>query len=376
MKSKPALADDRSSAAAVPVFLSAAAGILQSARELIRSSAAPRVAVAFWGNGAVAELALARCPPGTRVIVNAQTGGTNPTELEKLRSVLDKRGAQLRTLSSLHAKVVIGSGSMLVGSANFSANGLGYEGSLASCWMEACVTVAEAQAVSAAEQWFDALWRSPRCVRVTDDIIALARERWRPRHRRPQPDPGGDQSRFPTRDELLGVQCFVVVTDVDASEDAEDAAKEEGIVRKIPTPHFFEDWPDLPREALLVAFDAESKNRLSPETFGGAWISAAAPDDVPVNESGSIQLIWPASPSVLRDWRIVRPKALLTSVRALIDHLEGAPAAVRWLKRHPHDLVQYACPTDWCVQLGVFLEALERYGIAPPVANNERKRVK
>lgn len=104
-----------------------------------------RCAVAFWGKGCENWLK----GDGARVICNLASGGTNPHALKKLKI------AELRQYDSLHAKVFIGENQSIVGSANVSSNGLGFEGDEQNGWHEAGVLVDTSDDLTS---WFEDLW--------------------------------------------------------------------------------------------------------------------------------------------------------------------------------------------------------------------------
>jgi hypothetical protein len=68
---------------------------------LIQQSDEIDIAVAFWGKGASKYLEASgkRC----RILCSLTTGGTNPSEIEKLQAT-----HEVRHLEDLHAKVIIG----------------------------------------------------------------------------------------------------------------------------------------------------------------------------------------------------------------------------------------------------------------------------
>ncbi len=145
-----------------------------SARELdqairdIASAPAPRCAVAFWGRGATK---LFRTGERARLICNLRAGGTNPHEIEALL----KDGHEVRQNDALHAKVYIGGGRAVVGSANLSANGLGLEAAEVGHWIEAGVVIRDLGEVSA---WFEAVWRKPETRGITKADARSAKRLW------------------------------------------------------------------------------------------------------------------------------------------------------------------------------------------------------
>lgn len=129
------------------------------------------LAVAFWGKGADALVVGERRT--ARVICQLRGGGTNP---EPIRNLRNNQNVEIRALDSLHAKVVIGSKTAIVGSANFSTNGLGYEGKENQGWSEAGLLVCDEDDVKSSKAWFDDMWS--KAVKITDDMLKQAEDEW------------------------------------------------------------------------------------------------------------------------------------------------------------------------------------------------------
>lgn len=135
-----------------------------------------KLAVAFWGGGAIERLGLNRRRRRTQIICNLQSGACNPATIEALRK---KRQFKIKTLDTLHAKVFWSPEFMIVGSANASANGLGLENDETYGWCEASIVTADRKAIVDARKWFDNLWKKSKSVTAKD--IRIARDAWRNR---------------------------------------------------------------------------------------------------------------------------------------------------------------------------------------------------
>lgn len=130
------------------------------------------IAVAFWGKGASDLIS----DPGKkfRVICNLNSGGTNPSVIS---SMLENKNLKIRTLDKLHAKVIISENKAIVGSANFSSNGLNLEGDLVhQGWEEAGIEVKNKIAVAEIQVWFDELWKSSKP--ITPSMLENAHIAW------------------------------------------------------------------------------------------------------------------------------------------------------------------------------------------------------
>ncbi|HLW90446.1 MAG TPA: phospholipase D family protein [Roseiarcus sp.] len=108
--------------------------------EKVRSSAksAPELAfaVAYWGDGAAAELRLNGIRKPLRILCDLWSGACNPKELGVL---LELPNVELRWFDHLHAKIFWTPACAVVGSANASTNGLGQEGKETSGLVEAAL---------------------------------------------------------------------------------------------------------------------------------------------------------------------------------------------------------------------------------------------
>ena len=108
-----------------------------------------------------------------RIICNLLTGGTNP---QAISTLLARRNFEIRHSSILHAKVLLCADRAIVGSANFSANGLHYEGEELGGWDEAGIETRDPSSLSSIADWFETLWRSSSILSRSD--LALAEARW------------------------------------------------------------------------------------------------------------------------------------------------------------------------------------------------------
>lgn len=127
------------------------------------------LAVAFWGQGSELLITPAK---RYRVICNLTEGGTNPSVI---RELIGRQNVEVRYLPGLHAKVVLGRERAIVGSANFSANGLGLGSDPSRGWHEAAAIV-NAQSVV---PWFEKHWQA--ALEVTSKTLFAAELKWEAR---------------------------------------------------------------------------------------------------------------------------------------------------------------------------------------------------
>jgi len=158
----------------------------QAVKDLVQSPEAIDMAIAFWGRGAKALLQ-SKDQGARRILCNLVSGGTNPGEIQEL---LGLPHVEIRHTESLHAKVVVGTTMAIVGSANFSANGIGFEGDEAGTWIEAGYKTSDYEHVKQARRWFNALWDEGR--EITERLLEEALVNWR-KNRASRPWRSGDR---------------------------------------------------------------------------------------------------------------------------------------------------------------------------------------
>ena len=133
--------------------------IAREIKHLVEKRGEVRAAVAFWGSGAAEETGLASKGKG-QILCDLFSGGCNPKEIEKLMGV----GLEVRTLGGMHAKLWINGDSAILGSANASTNGLGFEHKAMTDALrdipntEVNVVIRDRSFSKNAEEWFGRQW--------------------------------------------------------------------------------------------------------------------------------------------------------------------------------------------------------------------------
>lgn len=221
----------------------------ETLKDLIKSSSTVEIAVAFLGEGAENLI-----PGGVkaRIICNLESGATNPSVVRKLQA---QAGVEIRTLSNLHAKVLIGDQSILVGSANLSANGLGLEGKETAFWEEAGLLISDPTERQRAHEWFCSLWAQANEV---DAVIDAAIVSWRKRRRTRM----GSSSRglcnhllqdpHFAKDRPLYLIAYREAKSALALDAQDQWVQESGMPESIIDS--YEDWEDLPEDSYLIDF--------------------------------------------------------------------------------------------------------------------------
>ena len=133
------------------------------------------IAVAYWGNGAVEQTGIAQRGKGsTRVLCDLFSGACNPDEIATLLGT----GTEVRTLRGMHAKVWASGSHVIVGSANASMNGLGFEADSSSTPnVEAAVQFRDPAVAGEVRGWFERVW--DLAMPVNDEVLTDARQLWR-----------------------------------------------------------------------------------------------------------------------------------------------------------------------------------------------------
>lgn len=233
------------------------------------------IAVAFWGAGPLKRVPLdTQRLPLIRIIANVTSGGTNPAAI---RELLNELGSdRVRQLNNLHAKVFLSDTHLIAGSANISTNGLGLEGDEQRGWREVCVRSDDAAMMRTAQTWFDTQWNASSP--ITEADLVKAEEAWlRSRQRLPfsrQPSTDGQHGllSYPL-ETLQGRRLFIAI-----SSESNSAAADREIAKRQktdPTVDGYEDWPDIPLDAVLAAFgmykDAKKTGNTQNVKFTISW---------------------------------------------------------------------------------------------------------
>ena len=293
------------------------AGARDAIKRGIATSDASEFAVAFWGDGAIAELGIPARNGTLSVICNLATGGTNSHVIESMIEE-GKRGPRLNVLQNdrLHAKVYLFDDFAIVGSSNASTNGLALEGGELTHWSEANILIEDQSTLNSLRAWM----RDLRRWEITDSDMRLAREAWKARRssiRLPH-----DRSK--TVLEALRFECaslaalkiYVAIYHGDLSEEGEKARTQIQNEWNNEKVDVFEDWRALPAEGILLSFLLRAEHF----EFEGAWERrGTAQDRKPAREKNSLQVVWkvgdvfgkvPVRKDEMHDWHDICRLAL------------------------------------------------------------------
>lgn len=119
------------------------------------------LAVAFWGLGSN-DLIKKVKNKRIKIICNLESGATNPYEIIKIGQLIGFKN--IRSIENLHAKVYCTDKKLILGSSNFSANGLSLEGDETNKLIEANLLVEDPITVNQVQNWFNNLWKGAKKV--------------------------------------------------------------------------------------------------------------------------------------------------------------------------------------------------------------------
>lgn len=228
-----------------------------------------KIAVAFWGQGALEALKLDRRKlVDTQIICNLSVGGCSP---KVIRDLLD-RGADVRAMPTLHAKAYIGAKAAVVGSANASSGGLC--GDAGKGWREVCVEHHDKQEIAALNAWFDSLWEESTDMsdpQVANLLLELAEQDQASRGRVEALDLLTTLMAAPNA--LDDRELYVSLDWQPYSRRVEKQVKQ---MRKRVNPHVdaWEDWTRMPGSSEILSFYHEPKKPLS---FEGIYRTPSDP---------------------------------------------------------------------------------------------------
>ncbi|MBC3809615.1 phospholipase D family protein [Undibacterium seohonense] len=230
---------------------------LAAVRDAISSAKHIDAAVAFWGARSEALFSDSSVP--VRIVCNLLSGGTNPNPVRILR---DNDAVQIHNSSSLHAKVLLTDTVAIIGSANFSTNGLHYEGDELDGWLEAGILTDDRDVLEQVAAWFSTLWNSSLPVDESDLLAASAA--WESSRTNRAAGPTKKSFAQLRKADLLGRPVHIVLWKFLPSESGEQdfgIAQQEAAVNGINTKEldFYEDWHSLPKDAYLIDVHIDPK---------------------------------------------------------------------------------------------------------------------
>jgi site-specific DNA-cytosine methylase len=135
-----------------------------------------RLAVAYWGSKALELLNIDQSTSkDIRIICDPWKGGCDP---DVLQSLFEDKKFEIRHTRNIHAKVYLGTSSVIVGSSNASSNGIGSISGNKSHYIEAAINSKESNILRTATQWFDQQFGDDFSTLLTEADISEIRSIW------------------------------------------------------------------------------------------------------------------------------------------------------------------------------------------------------
>ena len=201
--------------------------------------------------------------PTTIHIEPLLSGGTNPTPIENL---LNRPNIEIRRLDTLHAKVILGDRSAIIGSANLSTNDLNHEHDEDLGWIEAGMRTNVDVQLQEIGRWFEHQWELTEAIYDVD--IEQARERWNNRRMTRIPAAGRELNFNNPLSVFRDLPIFVAIYRDDGTPQAKEAFKHVknnagGALQenqKLLNLDFFDQWDDLPYDASIISIYIGPRN--------------------------------------------------------------------------------------------------------------------
>ena len=145
--------------------------ILDTVQQLVQHEGELLAAVAFWGRGAGEQTGIVNRAQPARILCDLLSGACNPAEIACLQENVH---VEVKYRPHLHAKVWMNGNGVVVGSANASMNGLGFETGASN--IEAAVHLCDEEVAQNVQEWFDREWSEAEC--IDDALLQTATELW------------------------------------------------------------------------------------------------------------------------------------------------------------------------------------------------------
>ena len=261
-------------------------------RKLVRKSLSIDLVVAFWGDGAIDELALGERAGPINIICNLESGATNPkviSDLEKLAKGIGP-AISVRQNDRLHSKIYLFDDAVIIGSSNASTNGLAFEGGELTHWMEGNVLSRDVALIKAARDWIGKL----DCREISPADLARAKAAWKKRRSAVRLPRDKSQTVLEAmRLEPATLARLPIYLAIYRDPLSREAAKYEISLQRAQSKDvgLFEDWDDLPKKGVLLTFEAAK----SGFNWDGAWERRGVEEDCVLKNGYRVQIVWKAN---------------------------------------------------------------------------------
>ncbi len=232
---------------------------------ITKEAADIKLAVAFWGQGS-SEMIKKIKNKKVQFICNLESGATNPYELIKIGKLIGFK--KIRSIKNLHAKVYLTNNKMILGSSNFSSNGLSLEGDDANKLIEANLLIEDSNIIKAAHHWFNSLWKSAKKVDV--NYCEKHIPKWvSNRKRNPVRKIETNFFKAYENGEYLNEKIYIIVDTIDLTlneikigNKAVAEVKKGDLYYRGKEISYWYDYPNVPRDSVIISYFYEKKGRL------------------------------------------------------------------------------------------------------------------
>jgi len=239
--------------------------------QMFRDSQNIYLAVAFWGLGS-SDLIKKVKDKKIKIICNLESGATNPFEIIKIGQLIGFKN--IRSIENLHAKVYCADKKLILGSSNFSANGLSLEGDETNKLIEANLLVDNTQIVNQAKEWFNNLWKSARG--VDEKYCKKFNDLWGKKRNKIRSSTKNQDFFEAFEDGAYSGEKFYIVIDTEEFTKEEEtigikeakAATKGDLYYAGRELYFWSDYQNVPREAYIISYFFDNKGKLS---YEGIW---------------------------------------------------------------------------------------------------------
>jgi len=229
------------------------------------------LAVAFWGLGS-SDLIKKAKNKKIKIICNLESGATNPYEIIKIGQLIGFKN--IKSIENLHAKVYCTDKKLILGSSNFSANGLSLEGDETNKLIEANILIEDSSIISQIHKWFDALWASAR--EVDKDYCRKSLSKWiKNRNRNGKRIKDIDFFKAFESGAYNEEKIYIVIDTIGFTKEeekegdkvAKDAIKGDLFYEGKELSYWY-DYESVPRDAFIISYFYDDKGKLG---YYGIW---------------------------------------------------------------------------------------------------------
>lgn len=231
------------------------------------------IAVAFWGKGSY-EIIKRNKNKDIRIICNIESGATNPNEIVNIGNEIGFN--RIRTNENLHSKIYFTDRSVILGSSNFSSNGLSLEGNETNKLIEANIEIHDWDVIKNIELWFENLWKQAK--EIDEEYCQKYFKKWSENRNRNKPILRSYDFFEAYENGLYTNDNLYIIVDNEYFDDEtyrlgkQEAKKqfEDKLFYKDQEIEFWWGFKNVPREAIVMNYfiDVEKRERIS---FEGLW---------------------------------------------------------------------------------------------------------